>query len=140
MLSVSESKYGLSIRTARITNASPLVHPILPPAPDGDGIDVPHHPMDPPLTTRWTLLTPSDGLNEPSSVIHRLIFGDGGGDTAAVLQVGYETIVATVAELSVEVVDFAHQLRRYGAKYSYVCRDRRIFDISVTDIIIANGK
>ncbi len=46
--------------------------------------------MDPPLTTRWTLLSPPDGLNEPSSVIHRLIFGDEGDDTAAVPQVGYD--------------------------------------------------
>ena len=30
---------------------------------------------------------PPDGLNEPSSVIHRLIFGDEGDDTAAVPQV-----------------------------------------------------
>lgn len=63
-------------------------------------------------TTRWTLLSPPDGLNEHSSVIHGLIFGDEGDDTAAVPQVGYETIVATVAELLVEVVDFARRLHR----------------------------
>ena len=47
------------------------------------------------------LLSPPDGLNEPSSVIHRLIFGDEGDDTAAVPQVEYETIV-----------DFALRLHR----------------------------
>jgi len=40
---------------------------------------------------------------------------------SAVPQVGYETIVVIVAELLVEVVDFAHRLHRWSAKHSYVC-------------------
>ena len=47
---------------------------------------------------------------EISSVIEDV--SNDGGDIASVRQVGYETIVVIVAESSVEVIEFAHELYR----------------------------